>query len=348
MTQAIASNKTAMLAGIWQQVLHKESVALDENFFTLGGTLCSADLLFAQIAREFGRDLPSATIYHAQTVEQLARHLEELTLPKFTPLVSIKPGVEPPLFIVHGLAGTVPFFNLAQQIQTDNSVIGIAAKGIDGLEDPYESVESMAALYQKSVQELQPKGPYLLAGYSFGGLVALEMAQRLTAVGEKVALLVLIDAYPDSCQLSSSQRLRLTARRARRHLVEPRRLRNRLFSYGARGLDLGRRVVGMDHADHGGCSESRLSFARATALVKDKAYVALAHYCPRFYGGEIKFIKSKSDSYFPADPAAVWSKWARQFEFESVPGSHLDMMTTDFSSLAEVLTRYVQKFAQAL
>ena len=77
--------------------------------------------------------------------------------------------------------------------------------------------------------------------------------------------------------------------------------------------------------------------------VKEKAYVALAHYRPREYSGKIRFIKSQSDSYFPADPAAVWSKLASDFEFETVPGGHLDMVTGEVKDLADVLTRHVRE-----
>jgi surfactin synthase thioesterase subunit len=71
--------------------------------------------------------------------------------------------------------------------------------------------------------------------------------------------------------------------------------------------------------------------------------VALARYRPQFYGGKIKFVKSESDSYYPANPAAVWAQLAGEFECDSVPGGHLDMITGDIKSLADVLARYVNE-----
>src|SRR5450432_576453 len=109
-----ASKMIEILTPIWQRALAKQSIGVNDHFFDCGGTLRSADLLFAEIAREFGRELPSSTLYYAPTIAALASLLEQPMLPRFSPLVRVKAGDEnPPIFIVHGLAGTVPFFDLA-------------------------------------------------------------------------------------------------------------------------------------------------------------------------------------------------------------------------------------------
>ena len=331
------------LTAIWQGVLPVASIGLDDHFFSLGGSLRSADTLFAEIGREFGRELPSATIYHAPTIAGLAFLLEQPILPRFSPLVQVKTGSDnPPILIVHGLAGTVPFFELAEHIRTANPVYGFQAKGVDGMEPPLESIEAMAALYLDSIKNLQPHGPYILVGYSFGGLVALEIAQRLTERGENIALLVLVDAYPDPRYLSPGQRLRLFARRAKRFVFESNNRMTRALAFIAPGLDRRLRPAIPAGRDPGS-GAARLSFAHTTLHVKDKAYVALARYRPRFYPGKIKFLKSESDSYFHADPVPVWKNLAADIDFEVVPGGHLDLVTTDFESLAVVLTRYLKE-----
>ncbi len=338
-----APTMVEMLTPIWQRVLQRSSIGADDNFFALGGSLRSADLLFAAIEQECGRELPSATIYHAQTIAALASLLEQPALPRFSPFVQVKAGCEkPPILIVHGLAGTVPFFGLAQHIRTAHPVYGIQAKGVDGMEEPLACIEDMATFYLDSIKDVQPHGPYILIGYSFGGLVALEMAQRMTRNGENVALLVLVDAYPHLRYLSAGQRLRLIVRRAIRIKGMKQRL-TRLISYVVRGLERGLRLAGFHRGGNRLPETSRLSFEQATLRVKDKAYVALARYRPQVYSGKIKFVKSESDSYWPTDPVAAWASLAAEFEFETVPGGHLDMLTTDFDSLAAVLTRYVHE-----
>ena len=222
-------------------MLQRPFIGVEESFFSLGGSFEAADQLFLEIANEFGRELPSSTIYHAQTIGALASLLRQPTVPMFSPLVQVKAGWEqPPILIVHGMAGTVPFFDLARHIRTGHSVYGFQAKGLDGLEKPLDRVEDMAQFYLDSLEELQPHGPFFLVGYSFGGLVALEMAQRLTARGEEIALLVLVDTYPHINRLAMTQRLKLIAQRGKRILSE---IDQRLLR-AARRIKSGFRSVG--------------------------------------------------------------------------------------------------------
>jgi acetoacetyl-CoA synthetase len=339
-----ASTMAEMLAAIWQRVLQRPSIGVDDNFFGIAGNVRLADMLFAEIAQECGRELPSATIYHAPTIAALACLLEQPTLPRLSPFVQMKAGHEkPPILIAHGLEGSARFFELAKHIRTGHAIYGIQARGLDGMEEPLDRIEDMATYYLDSIKELQPHGPYILIGYSFGGLVALEMAQRLSQEGENVGLLALVDAYPYPRFLSAGQRLRLIVQRARRHIFEMKQLPARgATSYFVRGLQRRVRIAGVHSGGPHLPEGSRLMLAQTIPCVKDKAYVALAHYQPRFYRGEIKFVKSASDTYFPGDPAAVWANLAAKFEVEIVPGTHLNMVTTNFEGLAAVLTRYVR------
>ena len=168
--------------------------------------------------RACGRELPPVTIYCAPTIAALAAVLEQPADLRFPPLVLLKDGsAEPPLFITHGLGGSViDFFQVVKHIRTPHPIQGMQAKGIDGTEEPFDRIEDMAQFYLDAIRQVQPHGPYLLAGYSLGGLVTLEMAQRLTAVGEKVALLAMLDSYPDIRYLSLAQRTRLLTRLATR------------------------------------------------------------------------------------------------------------------------------------
>jgi amino acid adenylation domain-containing protein len=115
---------------------------------------------------------------------------------RWTSLVTIQPhGSRPPLFCVHGGAGTVLFFHeLARRLGPDQPLYGLQSQGLYGGDPPHYSVEDMAAHYLSEVRSRQPAGPYFLSGYCFGGLVAFEMARRLRAAGEEVALLALFNA----------------------------------------------------------------------------------------------------------------------------------------------------------
>jgi acetoacetyl-CoA synthetase len=346
----LASATVDLLMPIWQRVLQRPSIRVDDNFFSIGGTLPLAETLFTEIARQCGRKLPAATIYHAPTIAALAFLLEQPLLPRLSPVVPLKAGNDPPILIAPGLSGRAGFWSLAKHIQTDHAICGIQAQGVDGLDEPLDRIEDMAQLYLDALQALPnndlpnhapSQAPYVLIGYSFGGLVALEMAQRLSESGKNVALLVLVDTYPHPHFLSFGERVRLTAQRFRRHVSEvQRRPARSAISYLVHRLKRRLRSAGF-----GGPAVRAAdnTLTQTTRKVKEKAYVALANYRPRVYNGKIKFIKSASDTYFPGDPVAVWSKLVADFEVEIVPGSHLDMVTTHFEVLAAVLTRYLKK-----
>jgi len=186
------------LTKIWEEVLHIEPVGLRDNFFDLGGDSLLAVRLFAQIDKTFGQKLPLATLFQAPTVEQLGTVLrqEEWSAP-WSPLVAIQPkGSKPPFFCVHAHGGEVLIFkDLAKRLGLDQPFYGLQALGLNGDQARPGRVEEMAARYLKEIQLLQPHGPYFLGGYCFGGKVAFEMAQQLSAQGQQVGFLGLLDAY---------------------------------------------------------------------------------------------------------------------------------------------------------
>jgi acetoacetyl-CoA synthetase len=338
-----ASATVEMLISIWERVLGRPSIGIEENFFDAGGNVQLADVLFAEIARECGRELPSAIIFHAPTTAALAYVLEQSRLPRFPPFIPLKKGKrQPPILMAHGLGGRARFTELAKHIHTDHPIYGIQAKGIDGREEPFDRIEDMAHFYLEALRELQPQGPYILIGYSFGGLVALEMAQRLSKDGKEIGLLVLIDAYPYPRYMSARQRLRLGLQRSRSRISKMRQQPfDESISYLLDGVKRRLRIAEAPH--EAPLEGSRLSLAQTTLQVKAKAYAALANYRPRTYSGKIKFVKSEGDTFLPDDPVPVWADLAPDFEVETVPGNHLDMVTTQFEGLAAVLTRYLQE-----
>jgi len=332
------------LTEIWQRVLQRTDIGPEDEFHDLGGNDALADTLFAEIAEVFNRELPTATICQATTIAALAAVLEQPALPRFPPLVKLKAGTGgTPVFIAHGLDGRARFLKLANHIGTEHSMYGFQARGVDGLEEPFEQIEDMAAYYLEAVDELQPVGPYVLIGYSFGGLITLEMAQRLVEAGKQVALLVLVDAYPHPRYLSPGQRLRLMARRTLRHFSEmAHRPPREAISYFIQGLERRLHMAGVRNRYTLPPETSRLAYARTTAQVQQSAYVAYGRYRPRFYRGKISFVKAQSNSYFPDDPKAVWGKLADQFELVTVHGDHMDMVTAEFEALAAALAGYLR------
>jgi len=183
------------LAKIWAEVLNIERVGIYDNFFDLGGNSLLTVRLIEQIHKQFERDLPLSTIFLNPTIESLANSLcQETDSLSWSPLVAIQPaGSNPPFFCVHPIFGVVfPYYELAHQLGTNQPFYGLQPIGIDG-QTPLTRIEEMAAHYIEALRKVQPKGPYYLGGWSFGGLVAFEMAQQLEKCGDEVALLAMLD-----------------------------------------------------------------------------------------------------------------------------------------------------------
>lgn len=184
------------LAKIWAEVLNVERVGIYDNFFDLGGDSLLTVRLMKQIHKQFERELPLSSLFLNPTIESLATSLSSATdsLP-WSPLVPIQPaGSNPPFFCVHPIFGVVfPYYELAHHLGKNQPFYGLHPIGLDGKSSPLTNIEDMAAHYIEALRSVQPKGPYFLGGWSFGGWVAFEMAQQLQKSGEEVALLAVLD-----------------------------------------------------------------------------------------------------------------------------------------------------------
>ncbi len=187
----------SQLVGLWEEVLGISPIGVQDNFFDLGVSSLTAARLFARIEDEFGTRLPLAPVFSAPTVEALAELLrQDRPAADVGALVPIQPqGSQPPIFGVHGGAGTVLLYaQLAQRLGRDQPFYALQAIGLYGRESPQRTIGDMATRYIAELRTVQPAGPYRLGGYCFGGLVAYEMAARLIAAGERVELVAMFNA----------------------------------------------------------------------------------------------------------------------------------------------------------
>ena len=186
------------LADIWAKVLKMERVGIHDDFFDLGGHSLLAVRVIAEFEKLSDRRLPLAMLLQAPTIAGVADLLRsESRDPGWSSLVPIESnGSNPPLFLVHEGDGSVMLYKqLARHLGQDQPVYGLQSKGLKGDGLVHSTIEEMASHYIKEVKTVQPHGPFYLGGYCLGGAVALEMAQQLTAQGEKVALVTMIDTY---------------------------------------------------------------------------------------------------------------------------------------------------------
>jgi len=190
------TNVEKMLADIWSEYLGLKKISIYDNFFELGGHSLIAVKVMTKIERLTGKRLPLASLFEKPTIERMARLLNlDATAITWDALVPIKTGgAKMPLYIVHGAGLNVLLFNaVAMGLSPDQPVYGLQAKGLNGIDEPLTRIEDMAAHYIDSILAQNPGGPYALAGFSFGGIIAYEMARQLQEMGREVNLVALFD-----------------------------------------------------------------------------------------------------------------------------------------------------------
>ncbi|MAU01043.1 MAG: non-ribosomal peptide synthetase [Anaerolineaceae bacterium] len=186
------------LVNIWEMILDIRPIGIHDNYFEIGGQSLQTIALFAQIEKVFKSRIPLATIFQAPTVAELAAVMRQNgETDTWSSLVPIAPsGSKRPFFCVHGGAGHVYHYRaLAQHLGAEQPFYGLQpGKGSGASGHPKENVKKMAAAYLQEIRQVQSEGPYYVGGFCFGAIVAFEMAQQLTRLGETVALVALIDA----------------------------------------------------------------------------------------------------------------------------------------------------------
>lgn len=181
------------LLGLWRDVLGRPTLGVGDDFFASGGHSLLAVELFQRMERALGRRLPLGLVVEAPTVAALAERLREVSERAPWPaLVAFRTGgTRPPLVCLHGIGGgALGYRALALKLDPDQPVYGVQIDDV-----PTRNLEERAARYLRELRAVIPAGPCVLAGLSYGGVLAFEMARQWSAAGQVVPLVVLFDAY---------------------------------------------------------------------------------------------------------------------------------------------------------
>ena len=312
----------AVLAGIWANVLEVERVGVHENFFALGGHSLLAMRLVQDMNSTFGVELPLRALFAGPTVSDQAREIERLRAAAsqlqqpthYPPLVPLRPhGSKPPFFLVAGGFGgedeLIVYAGLARYLDRQRPFYGLRIRGVDELVEPHETVEAIAAEHVAEIRRVQPHGPYFIGGSCLGGVVALEIAQQISAQGERVESLILIDS--DYLSWSSFVRYRLW----RIWHVEILPLMQSWRQSKAKFLSLLKEKI---------LSRSSPSLEQKQGREKVRIGLAYLHsvrrYTPRPYHGPITHIMCEEGA---RDLTSVWHGVARAgLDIQHVPGDH--------------------------
>lgn len=224
------------LVGFWEELLGVDQVGVEDSFFDLGGHSLVAVRLFAKIQQAYGVDYPISVLFEAPTIAACAELLQEVvgeqessngeevkdSAPKaryrhLVPMHSSKSSSKTPFFLVAGMFGNVlNLRHLAQLIGNERPFYGLQARGLLGEETPHETFEEAAADYIEEILTVQEDGPFILGGFSGGGITAYEIARQLKERGKDVAEIILLDTpLPYNDPLSSVDKMSIHWQRIR-------------------------------------------------------------------------------------------------------------------------------------
>ncbi len=335
----------AQLVQIWETILNTSPIGVTDDFFEVGGHSILAVRLFAEIEKVFGKTIPLASLLKAPTIAQLAKLVCGDAKPyRWTSLVPVQTaGPKPPIFCVHGHYGEILFYRpLARHLGNERPFFALQAVAANG-RPAHETIEEMAAHYIAEMRQARPHGPYYIAGYCFGSLVAFEMAQRLMRDGEQVAFLGLFMGYEP--RQTFGPRLN---RRIRRHLEQlwqgglHAKLSDVLLNLRAKSRSFIWRT--MFKTVRGYLPPTSRFFRN----IPEMNLQAAKRYFPGYYPGKMTvFLSGDVPSDFVVDPHLdLHGLDADQIEVRVVPGNQHTMMEEPHAGvLAAELDRCLQRKA---
>ncbi|MCO5948043.1 non-ribosomal peptide synthetase [Mucilaginibacter flavidus] len=331
-TQNIELKKTYVAPGtetekqlteMWQDTMGIKQISIDSDFFALGGRSLLAVQIMARVAKITGKRLPISTLLNNPTIARLASYLnsDEVTN-GWNSLIAIRQeGSKPPIYIIHGEGLNVLYFNdLAINMDKDQPVYGLQARGLKG-EEPLEVMEEIAANYVNEILEQNPEGPYCLAGYSFGGYVAIEMRKQLKVMGKDVKVII-FDSDAEKSEFKSLGYL--IPRKVKRNLPRIISLAKSTLADPKGTLQQSLKKIHSKRA----LKQDSKEFYRQIKKIQNKLRVALKNYVIQPFDDKVYLYKAKTCTHYVDDVEFLgWTKYAKKgVEVCEVSGDHLSML----------------------
>ncbi|MEH2261609.1 amino acid adenylation domain-containing protein [Nostoc sp.] len=328
------------LLQIWEDILNIHPLSIQDNFFELGGHSLLAVRLMSQIQKHFQINLPLGILFQYPTIEELAHFLDSST--DSFPLSALVPirknGNQLPLFCVHPGGGNVLcYHHIAYYLSSERPFYGLECVGLNPENQPHTSIEQMATHYIQELQTVQPHGPYFLSGWSFGGLVAFDMAQQLSRQGEQIALLALIDTNPPYLSYKEPVDYAFL-------LVELFKDRLDLCLNDLRQLEPQEQIIYVEEqAKHKNVVIQGFDFEQAPHLLKifQINAEAVQNYKGEYYSGSIVLFKASETD---AELEYHWNELVEHIETVVVPGNHLNMvLPPHVQTLVQELEKFIEQ-----
>jgi amino acid adenylation domain-containing protein len=336
-----------------KELLGAAAVSPLDDFFEIGGQSIVAAQLVQRIAKKYNVHLRLSTFVQTRTPRAIARSIQAKRAGNGPQpfhnsfVVTIRAaGSKPPVFFLAGIGGSIVNFEpLARSLDPDRPVYAIETHGLDQRNTVLTRVEDMASLYLSEIRKIQPSGPYHLVGYSFGGVVAFEMARQLKSFAAQVGIIGLIDTSEHHYQDRVRQGLRPAERwhsvykdRLRRLIFGPRRLE--AFAQRLR-IKAVRSVFNL-------CARLGRPLPLRVGNSEDRNFFALDRYFPQPYDDSIHLFRCmEMDRFNGPDPLRGWGQLAKQIIVREVPGQHGVVMNAPYvHSLGETVEACLRSIEQ--
>lgn len=309
------NNLEQIISGIWSDLLNMERVGVKDNFFEIGGHSLIGIQLFAEIKTRLQKELPLKTLFSAPTVAAQARLImDQGWQNSWQNLTAIQPeGSRVPFFAVH--ADEANYF-IPKTWGKDQPFYAFFHQGDDGHKIQFTEVTDIARHFIQELRQVRPHGPYLLGGYSFGGIVAYEMAQQLTAMGERVPLLAFFDTYDPVEYVKIMQK-------------------ERKFYDGLKNWVY--RTAASFYLKRNKPLPGKLRHF----YVIDTYDKAIRNYQAKPYDGPLTVLKAKKSG---GDEKMGWTNWSDQVEVKLLPGDHYSIVREPHvHDLAKALSSSIEK-----
>ena len=340
---AAATPMEEKLTGIFSKVLRINKISVTKNFFDYGGdSLLTIELI--EEAMKAGIELAPQTIFQYPSIRQLAEHLTQPNLfdkKEQSPLVPLHPrGTRPPIYLIHATPGDVMGYgNLVHHLGEDQPCYGFISRGLFDVELCHHTIEEMAAYYIEHLIAFDPQGPYILAGWCYGGTVAYEMARQLAGLGKPAALVILIE-----CMVSPPKgkpgMVRYKLRRVASFLRMPvqgqfKYLQNKIHHRLAPEFDRLEENIAL--------TESPASLANRLAVYRENMK-AFWRYRSSVYEGPLDVFLSDNPAYDSIyDPKGGWPLVVKAARYHYVPARHDNILKEpSVKPLAERIRQLIQ------
>jgi thioesterase domain-containing protein/acyl carrier protein len=333
------------LVEIWEELLEVAPIGVDDDFFDLGGHSMLAVRMVSLVQQHTGLTLPLAALFRKPTIAELADLLDDPVAGESPLIVPLAIGGDgEPLFCVHPAGGTVFCYrDLANRLAGSRPVFGVQARGLDGRDQPHQTLDEMAEDYALAIREVAPTGPIHLIGWSLGGNIAYEVARRITDGGRHVGSLALLDAGLLAAQgeMSEEDFLPLVA------ALFPGQQHQSLEEL--RQKSAGEQLAYfIDQAAKAGIVPDDPSLVGPHIFDVFQANIKAVHdYQPRAYSGNLLLIRPgdqvRTSTLFD-DQCLGWRPMVRRVELATVSGDHAHMLQSPaVDEIVRHWTDYVQQ-----